>query len=77
MPLTPYQQLLAKVIEKDPQFDRWCPDPNKMKSLDDRPDVPGTKLFTYYTKDGKLHADRIGKDEIMFQITFPPDGART
>lgn len=73
MPMTPYQKLLQKVIEEDPLFDRWCIAPEQMQGLDDKPDMPGCKLFTYFTKDGVLHADRVGHKEILRRATFQPD----
>lgn len=73
MSLTAFQQRIMRGIEMSPDFDQWCVNPRILGSEAVGVHTKGTKLFTYYTKDGRLHAERIGQSRILCQITFPDD----
>lgn len=63
VPLTPFQAKLARDTECGPEFREWCINPTTLDA-----GHTGPKMFTYYTKDNKLHVIRVGQNRILKEI---------
>lgn len=61
--LSVFQVSYAIKVSESPDFDFWCRIPMVQ-------DVRrGPTMFTYYTKDGRLHGDRVGVNRIIRCVT--------
>ena len=52
--LSDFQTEYAIKLSESPDFDFWCRNPMEHSAR------VGPTMFVYYTKDGRLHGDRVG-----------------